>query len=557
MGIVDIIKRQLFYVGLVVSFFAFVVPNAISHVLVNSPNGTEIFEVGSSQTIQWTISIGHDTQFWHVFYSVTGAAGPWIVIEENIPPGDISTGAIHTLEWTVPDDFSDQVRVQVVMDNVVGGYTDISDRDFSIVPSTERDTMFVSIDMVHYESVPDAIGTPALPIPELASIVVLCAIPQTGEHFVRLLSVDPETGGQLGEVVDIGELPTDCHPPEPGHPPDPGKVMISEHFLPGEIIVLNSELSLFILPLSFLPDGTPVRTSWECSPPPDDNLPWGFGTAIGEMPGSEFGDGMPRLFLGTDQGQIVVMMHDPTGGPVLIVSEVWDLTGGTAITSIGPIPQFRGFALGVSNGSEVMGVEPSPFAPSVLFQLRAPFGSPVASFVVPDLSPPPDDGHPVNIALVDGLSKSVKLASIPATAAGMGTLNIFLSPPPDDNFPSPIVEIAPGSLLMLTLDSVGLFYDPEFTDSTGLSGCIKEISDPLPLECNCCVGLTGNVDDDAGDIVDIGDLTALIDYLFISYTEPACLDEANCDGAGTVDIGDLTALIDYLFITYTLPAVCE
>ncbi len=33
--------------------------------------------------------------------------------------------------------------------------------------------------------------------------------------------------------------------------------------------------------------------------------------------------------------------------------------------------------------------------------------------------------------------------------------------------------------------------------------------------------------------------------------------EANCDGEGTVDIADLTALIDYLFITFTPPAPCQ
>ena len=74
----------------------------------------------------------------------------------------------------------------------------------------------------------------------------------------------------------------------------------------------------------------------------------------------------------------------------------------------------------------------------------------------------------------------------------------------------------------------------------------------------CCVGLTGNVDGDLSDIVDIGDLTALIDYLFITFTVPVCMEEANCDGSanGVVDIGDLTALIDYLFITFTPPVEC-
>ncbi|UCC43675.1 MAG: exo-alpha-sialidase [Candidatus Zixiibacteriota bacterium] len=76
--------------------------------------------------------------------------------------------------------------------------------------------------------------------------------------------------------------------------------------------------------------------------------------------------------------------------------------------------------------------------------------------------------------------------------------------------------------------------------------------------CGCCVNLTGNVDNDPEDICDIGDLTKLIDFLFISYTPPVCMEEANCDGSsdGVVDMGDLTKLIDFLFISYNPPAPC-
>jgi len=74
----------------------------------------------------------------------------------------------------------------------------------------------------------------------------------------------------------------------------------------------------------------------------------------------------------------------------------------------------------------------------------------------------------------------------------------------------------------------------------------------------CCVGLSGNVDDDPEDMCDLSDLTKLIDYLFISFIAPECIEEANIDGdaKGLVDLGDLTALIDYLFITFTPPAEC-
>ncbi len=85
--------------------------------------------------------------------------------------------------------------------------------------------------------------------------------------------------------------------------------------------------------------------------------------------------------------------------------------------------------------------------------------------------------------------------------------------------------------------------------------------------CNCtscCLALsidgrTGNVDGDPGKGVDISDLSALIDYLYISFTPPPCLLSANTDGdpGNGIDISDLSALIDYLYISFTPPAVCH
>jgi hypothetical protein len=75
----------------------------------------------------------------------------------------------------------------------------------------------------------------------------------------------------------------------------------------------------------------------------------------------------------------------------------------------------------------------------------------------------------------------------------------------------------------------------------------------------CCAGIAGNVDADPNEIVDIGDLTRLIDFLYISTTELTCPEEGNVDGDpdGLVDIGDLTALIDYLYISTAPPAACQ
>jgi len=75
----------------------------------------------------------------------------------------------------------------------------------------------------------------------------------------------------------------------------------------------------------------------------------------------------------------------------------------------------------------------------------------------------------------------------------------------------------------------------------------------------CCIGISGNIDADPEDFIDLADLTLLIDYLFISFNIPECMAEANVDGdhESVVDLGDLTALIDYLFISFTPPAMCR
>ncbi len=70
--------------------------------------------------------------------------------------------------------------------------------------------------------------------------------------------------------------------------------------------------------------------------------------------------------------------------------------------------------------------------------------------------------------------------------------------------------------------------------------------------CSCCTGPSvGNVDGSPDNRVTIGDLTVLIDHLFISLVPLQCVDEGNIDMSpdGQVTMSDLTVLIDHLFIS--------
>ncbi len=60
----------------------------------------------------------------------------------------------------------------------------------------------------------------------------------------------------------------------------------------------------------------------------------------------------------------------------------------------------------------------------------------------------------------------------------------------------------------------------------------------------CCVGKRGNVN--LAGIIDLSDLTALVNYLTGGAYVLPCVDAANVDATGIVDLTDLTALVNYL-----------
>ncbi len=93
-------------------------------------------------------------------------------------------------------------------------------------------------------------------------------------------------------------------------------------------------------------------------------------------------------------------------------------------------------------------------------------------------------------------------------------------------------------------------------DATLSTSCVEYTIAEVPgqvslfVPSGCCQGTVGNVDGSPDQSVDIGDLTSLINHLFITFDPLVCDDEANIEGpaSGPVDIGDLTQMINLLFI---------
>jgi hypothetical protein len=107
----------------------------------------------------------------------------------------------------------------------------------------------------------------------------------------------------------------------------------------------------------------------------------------------------------------------------------------------------------------------------------------------------------------------------------------------------------------------GSTFSADFPTVNPFDGSYKGTTDAFVAKVSpsppCCVGATGNVDCDPSDGVDISDLSALIDNLYVSFAPLCCPAEANADGQPGIDISDLSALIDYLYISFTPPAACQ
>jgi hypothetical protein len=96
----------------------------------------------------------------------------------------------------------------------------------------------------------------------------------------------------------------------------------------------------------------------------------------------------------------------------------------------------------------------------------------------------------------------------------------------------------------------------------GTDGAVNEegwyIDDVLVSAGACCTGPSrGNLDDSPDNLVTMGDLTVLIDHLFISLSPLSCPAAGNVDlsADNLVTMGDLTVMIDNLFISLNpLPA---
>lgn len=122
--------------------------------------------------------------------------------------------------------------------------------------------------------------------------------------------------------------------------------------------------------------------------------------------------------------------------------------------------------------------------------------------------------------------------------------------------PIPATAGTPQSAVVLNLIPGERYYFAVRTvDEAGNWSPISNIASAI-VAADGCVGVAGNVDCDPLELVNLTDVSVLIDHLFVSRNPLGCAGEANINGDASISISDLTHLVNYLFYEGSLPVPC-
>jgi beta-lactamase superfamily II metal-dependent hydrolase len=121
-------------------------------ITVVAPNGGESWEAGTTHDITWTATDNVGVTSVDLYYSTTGASGPFT----EIATGEANDGVYP---WTVPDDPSTDAYVKAVaFDAATNSDEDVSDGAFTITTSEPPDQLVINEIMQNPASVGDTKG---------------------------------------------------------------------------------------------------------------------------------------------------------------------------------------------------------------------------------------------------------------------------------------------------------------------------------------------------------------------------------------------------------------
>ncbi len=362
----------------------------------------------------------------------------------------------------------------------------------------------------------------------------------SGEYFISIKTLNSLHGAQLGTTLKLSLPPDDQ---------SPAAILWSKHFMPNitrgvepSPFIVMSDYTMYHFPLTYELDGTPITAGeWETISLPQTPAMFGEATCATELPGVAFSDGLPRLYVGTEDGYIFWLVDSPFGG--LVVEGAFTYSGGP-ILDLEPIPQHGYIALGALMDNAIYGFVPGTKKGSsesrymYNFRLFDPRIPPMTDFDVIGpkdllLTDPMDE---LKIVIADG---TVELAIATLQAELLGDITMTIIPDVVDGNTG---KIATNALLRLPTDHSTVLYDPHFNGEDGSSGCALELIGYPPDPCHY---ICGDVDNEGN--INILDIVYLINYKYKSGLEPYILRLGDVDGIDPINILDIVFLINYKY----------
>ena len=359
------------------------------------------------------------------------------------------------------------------------------------------------------------------------------------EYFISILTLNSLNGAQLGTTLKLSTPADDVYP---------AAILWSEHFMPTitrgiapSPFIVMTDYTIYHFPLAHETDGTPLMAGdWETISLLQTPDMYGDATCAAELPGSEFGDGKPRLYIGTDEGHIFWLVETAEAG-IVVEGDFWYSYG--RIDDLEPIPQYGYIALGALAGNAIYGFDHRTTRDGdnrymYNFRLIDPRTPPITDFDVigPNDEQLPGPDYQVSLILANG-SNELGIASI----SGMAEDDITLEITPDTKAEN-ISKIASGSLLMIPTDYSTVLYDPHFNGDDGSSECESELIGVPPDPCH---NICGDVDNDG--LVNILDIVYLLNYKYKEGPAPYILRLGDIDGIDPINILDIVYLINYKY----------
>lgn len=115
----------------------------------------------------------------------------------------------------------------------------------------------------------------------------------------------------------------------------------------------------------------------------------------------------------------------------------------------------------------------------------------------------------------------------------------------------------------IAVDTSGSVYVTGYTwsDNFPTINPYQSVADSVDLfvvkfDLACCVGVRGNADGDAGENLNVSDITFLIATVFRGGAMPDCYEEGDANGDGGLNVADISYLIATVFRGGPLPAPC-